>query len=120
MGMGQAQPAAAGAPSGSPMTTPQEPKGQQQAARVQVMMAMDLLAKSIPELGPSSEDGAAVLKALGSLSKAFGKVQDKTREMIPAEILQMLSSLPQAGGSSPGAKQMAQVPPQGMGMPTQM
>ena len=120
MGMGQAMPAAAGAPGGSPMTTPQEPKGQQQAAKVQVMMAMDLLAKSIPELGPSTEDGAAVLKALGSLSKAFGKVQDKTRELIPAEILQLLSSLPQAGGSSPGAKQMAQTPPQGMGMPAQM
>jgi hypothetical protein len=102
------------------MATPQEPKGLHQAAKVHVMMAADLLAQAIPSFGPQSEDGQALMKALQVLHKAFGKTQEKSRELVPAEILQLLSALPQAGGGSPGAKQMASTPPPGMGMPTQM
>src|ERR1700686_622637 len=96
-GGGGASPAMS-APGTAPMSTPQEPKGLQQASKVHVMMSMDLLAQAIPALGPSSEEGQAVMKALQTLSKAFGAVQDKSREMVPAEILQLLSALPQAGG----------------------
>ncbi len=95
------------APGGAPMATPQPAKGLQQAEKVHVMMSMDLLAQAIPALGPNSEEGQAVMKALQILSKQFGKTQDKSRELVPAEIMQLLSALPQAGGGNPGAKAMA-------------
>ncbi len=108
-GMPQTPPAspAMTAPGASPMATPQQPKGLQQAEKVHVMMSMDLLAQAIPALGPNSEEGQAVMKALQILSKQFGKTQDKSRELVPAEIMQLLSALPQAGGGNPGAKAMA-------------
>lgn len=109
-----AQPAMT-APGTSPMATPQQPKGLQQAEKVHVMMSMDLLAHAIPALGAQSEEGQAVMKALQTLSKVFGKTQDKSRELVPAEILQLLSALPQAGGGSPGAKAVASQPPPGLG-----
>ena len=42
-------------PQASPMSTPQQPKGLQQAAKVHVSMAMDLLSQSLPALGPDSD-----------------------------------------------------------------
>jgi len=102
------------------MATPQEPKGLQQQQKVNVMMSMDLLSHSLPTFGADSDEGIAIMKALQTLSKAFGKSQDKSRELVPAEVLQMLSSLPQAGGASPGARQMASTPPPGMGSPAPM
>ena len=99
------------------MATPQQPKGLQQAAKVHVSMAMDLLSQSLPALGPDSEEGQAVIKTLGTLGKVFGKGQDKSRELVPAEILQLLSALPQAGGASPGARQVGAMPPPGAGGP---
>ena len=99
------------------MTTPQQPKGLQQAAKVHVSMGMDLLSQSLPALGPDTDEGQALIKALGILGKAFGKSQDKSRELVPAEILQLLSALPQAGGGSPGAHQMGATPPPGAGGP---
>lgn len=103
------------APGGAPMATPQQPKGLQQQQKVHVMMSMDLLAQAIPALGPNTEEGQSVMKALQILSKQFGKTQDKSRELVPAEILQLLSALPQAGGGSPGAKAMGAASPPGMG-----
>ena len=102
------------------MATPQQPKGLQQAEKVHVMMSMDLLAQAIPALGPQSEEGQAVMKALQILSKQFGKTQDKSRDLVPAEIMQLLSALPQAGGGNPGAKAMgAGGPPPGAMPPPQ-
>lgn len=98
-----------GAPVGSPMTTPEPMEGLKTAARVQVTLAIDILQRSLPDLGVESEEGQAVLKTLNTLSKAFGKTEQKSRDLIPAEIMQLLGALPQTA-PGPSAKAMSASP----------
>ena len=105
---GAAQPGAA--PGGSPMSTPQPGAGEKQSAMVNVSIAMDLLEQTLPALGSESEEGQAVLNVLGALSKKFGHTKAKSQELVPAELMQLMSSLPQAGGMSPEAKAMGGKP----------
>lgn len=108
-----------GAPVGAPMTTPQPNEGEQQAAAVDISMAMDLMEKSLSAFGTESEHGQAIHKALGALMKPFGQKRDKAKELVPAELMQLMSSLPQGGGGSPEMKAMAGggAPPPGAGAP---
>ncbi len=106
-------------PAGSPMSTPQVPEGDKQNAMVTVSMAMDLLAHTLPGLGAKSEEGQAVIEVLGKLGKQFGTQRTKSKDLIPAELMQLMGSLPQAGGASPEAKAMQQQPMPG-GMPGAM
>lgn len=94
----------------APMATPEPKEGLRQAAMVNVQMAIDLLTQSLPALGSTSDEGDAVLNAVKTLSKRFGKSESKTKELIPAEILQMIKTLPQAGGRSPEAKAIMGAP----------
>ena len=57
------------------------------------------------------------MKSLDSLHKMFGKRESKNRELMPAEILQMIQTLPQAGGASPEQRSIAQAPMPGMQQP---
>ena len=97
-------------PAPAPMATPEPKEGLRQAAMVNVQMAIDLLTQSLPALGSTSDEGDAVLNAVKTLSKRFGKSESKTKELIPAEILQMIKTLPQAGGRSPEAKAIMGAP----------
>jgi hypothetical protein len=92
---------------------------------------MNMLEQALPVFGSESKEGKSILKILGMLSKEFGK-QDAS-DLVPAEILQMNKSLPQAGGGTevqrmlqkmqmgggapggapPGAGAPPQMPPQG-------
>lgn len=112
---GQAQPgAAAGA---TPMSTPQPAQGDKRSAMVNVSIAMNLLEQTLPALGSESEEGRTVLTCLQTLSKKFGHQQAKSNELVPAELMQLMSSMPQAGGMTPEAKAMGQQP---IPMPGQM
>ena len=104
-------------PMASPMSTPEPKMGSKEAANINIQMAMDLLEQSLPALGSESEEGQQIMKSLGSLHKVFGKREAKNRELIPAEILQMIQTLPQAGGASPEQRSIAQAPVQGMSQP---
>jgi len=117
-------PASAGAgpdsstpPMASPMSTPEPKMGSKAAANINIQMAMDLLEQSLPALGSESEEGQQIMKSLASLHKMFGKREAKNRELMPAEILQMIQTLPQAGGASPEQRSIAQAPVQGMQQP---
>jgi hypothetical protein len=77
---------------------------------VNVQMAIDLLTQSLPSIGSTTEEGQAVLNAVKSLTRKFGKSEAKSKELVPAEILQMIRSLPQAGGATPEAKAMMAAP----------
>lgn len=101
-----------GAPVGAPMTTPQPNEGEQQAAMVDISMAMDLLEKSLSSFGSETPAGQSIHKALGIISKEFGEKREKAKPLVPAELMQLMGSLPQAGGSTPEMKAM-----QGGGMP---
>ena len=96
-----------GAPSGVPMTTPQPNEGEQQAAMVDISMAFDLLEKSLGAFGSESPQGQAIHKALGVMTKEFGEKRQKAKPLVPAELMQLMGSLPQAGGGSPEMKAMA-------------
>ena len=106
---GMPQPAQAG---GAPMSTPQPAQGDKQNAMVNVSLAMDLLEQTLHALGSESEEGQAILTCLSGLSKKFGHTKAKSQDLVPAELMQLMQSLPQAGGMSPEAKAMGQQPMQ--------
>jgi len=108
-------------PISAPMSTPEPKMGSREAAMINIGMAMDLLEQSIPALGPESEEAKKTLDAIRNLTGVLGPRKGQTNELQQAEILQMLQSLPQAGGATPEGKALAQAPVPGMppagGMP---
>ena len=97
-------------PMSSPMSTPEPKMGNREAAMINISMAMDLLEQSLPALGSESAEGQKVLGAIRGMSGIIGPKKSKTSELQPAEILQMLQTLPQAGGATPGGAAMSQAP----------
>ena len=92
-------------PMAAPMSTPEPKMGNREAALINVGMAMDLLEQSLPA------EGQKVLAAIRTASSILGTRKAKTNELQQSEILQLLQSLPQAGGASPEAKAMSAAPP---------
>jgi len=80
------------------MAKPQEKEGLKEAARVNVHIAMNMLEQALPIFGSEEKEGKSILKILNMLSKDFGK--SDASDLVPAEILQMNKSLPQAGGGT--------------------
>ena len=108
-------------PMASPMSTPEPKMGNKEAALINISMAIDLLEQSLPAFGSVSEEGKKTLNAIRALSGLIGQKKGKTDELQQSEILQLLQTLPQAGGATPEGRAMAQapipgIPPQG-GMP---
>ncbi len=91
-------PTPAGGPGGSPMMTPQKPGGQHAQAKVKVAVAQKMLALAAAEMDPSSKEFQEVLKASSLLAKAFGKSEDESQQLMPAEVKQALQP-----GMGPGA-----------------
>lgn len=104
-------------PMGAPMTTPEPKMGEKETATINVQTAMDLLEQALPKIGSDSEEGRAIVDAVTKLTKIFGKREAKTRELMPAEIMNMISSLPQAGGATPEQRVAAQAPVPGTATP---
>ena len=108
-------------PMASPMTTPEPKMGSKEAAKINLGMAQDLLEQSLPALGSDTEEGKAALSAISAINKVLGARKNKTNELQQSEILQMVKTLPQAGGGTPEGKAMANAPipgmPPGGGMP---
>lgn len=98
-------------PSAAPMSNPEPRMGSQESARINIGLAMDLLEQSLPGLGAESDEGQKVMAALKSLTTMMGPRSSKTNSLKNAEILQMLQSLPGAGGGSPEGRAMAAAPP---------
>jgi len=101
-------------PMSSPMSTPEPKMGSKEAAMINIGMAMDLLEQSLPALGSESVEGQKALTAIRSLTGLLGPRKNKTNELQQSEILQMLQTLPQAGGASPESRAMSQAPIPGM------
>ena len=104
-------PAAGPKPGGAPMAKPQEREGLKEAARVNIHIAMNMLEQSLPIFGSESKEGKSVLKILSMLSKEFGKTD--ASDLVPAEVLQMNKSLPQAGGGTEVQQMLAKMQQQG-------
>lgn len=117
--MGGAKPPGAGAPTpkppgspagagglppiGAPMSGPSPAAGDKQGATLKVQQAMDLLEQALPDFGSESDEGGEIIKTLGSLGKKFGGAdRARSKELMPAELMNLLSSLPQGpGGMKP-------------------
>lgn len=97
-------------PMSSPMSTPEPAMGSKEGAMVNISLAVDLMKRSLPGIGADSQEGRKVLAAMKSLMSVVGERKDSTEELKQSEILQMLQSLPQAGGQSPEGKAMAAAP----------
>lgn len=97
-----------GAPGAAPMMTPQKPAGQIAGAKVTVLAATKLLTRALMDLEPKSDEYDAVLSAITKLSKRFGREEDESEKMMPAElgIIQQALAGPGAGPGGP-----AQPPP---------
>jgi hypothetical protein len=85
--------------------------GNKEAALINVGLALDLLEQSLPALGYESNEGQKVMSVLRTLTGMMQPRQAKTNELKNAEILQLLQSLPQAGGGTPEGRAMASAPP---------
>lgn len=101
-------------PGAAPMTTPQPPAGLQEASRVNIHMATQLLQRSIAAFGVGSKEGRAILTSLKALGSAFGEQEGSTKELMPAELRKMIGEFAGPGipGPAPGAGAPPGAPPQ--------
>jgi len=101
-------------PMAAPMTTPEPKMGTKEAALINVGIALDMLEQAVPMLGPDESEGIDVMQAIRRLTKALGGKRRKVGELQQSEILQLIQSLPQAGGATPEMKALASSPVPGM------
>ena len=92
------------------MSTPEPKMGNREAGLINISMAMDLLEQVLPAFGSESAEGQKVLGAIRTLTGVIGAKKAKTNELQPTEIMQMLQTLPQAGGATAEGKAMQAAP----------
>ena len=97
-------------PMGSPMSTPEPKLGNKEGALVNISIVIDMLEQSLPAFGADSEEGRVVMDTISKLNKMLGGRKAQTNELQQAEIMQLLQTLPQAGGATPEGRAMAQAP----------
>ena len=110
MGMGSPEAPPEAPPMSSPMSTPEPKMGSKEGALVTLGLAMDLIEQSLPAIGSESPEGQKVLSALRTLTGVLGAKKESVNNLKQSEILQMLQTLPQAGGATPEGKSLAAAP----------
>lgn len=100
------------------MMTPQKPKGEQAGADVGVQVALKMLERALVAHGSGTPKGKAIFKAIHGLTTEFGQEEDKSSELMPAELKTALmapggsaGSAPAAGAPPPGAVPPGAAPP---------
>jgi len=104
-------------PMPSPMSTPEPQAGNMEQARLNVMMALDMLQAALQTFGMQSEEGESLQEAISEIAGKFGERESDTRQLMPAEIMNLIQTLPQAGGATPEARAVAQAPVPGTQQP---
>jgi hypothetical protein len=105
------------APMPSPMSTPEPQAGNNEQARLNVMMALDMLQNALQTFGMQSEEGMALQDVVSKITAKFGERESDTRQLMPAEIMNLVQTLPQAGGATPEARAVAAAPVPGTQQP---
>jgi hypothetical protein len=85
-------------PQAAPMAAPQEKAGLKAAAMTNVHIAMNMLEEALPAFGSESKEGQKIMRALTVLGNIAGKRD--SGDLVPAQVLQMVRQLPQAGGGT--------------------
>lgn len=94
-------------PGGGPMMAPSPKEGNLAGARADVQICIKKLTQSLQVFQPTSHEGKEIMKAIGTLVKAFGETEGTDKELMPAEINQGLASLAGPGKPPPGLPQPA-------------
>lgn len=87
-----------GPPRAAPLSQPQNKSGLQAAALTNMHIAVNMLEEALPAFGSESPEGQTILDCLRKLAKHVGKKD--TSDLVPAEVMQMVSRLPQMGGGT--------------------
>lgn len=95
-----------GGPAASPMSQPQEKRGKQAAALVNLQIAQNMIEQAITVFDSGSPEYDACLKSLTILGKVAGK--SEVGDLVPAQIARMVGQLPQAGGGTDMQKMIRQ------------
>jgi hypothetical protein len=98
------------APMASPMSTPEPKRGEEESARLNVMMALDMLQQAMGAFPMDSSETKTIEKVIAEITRRFGEREADTRRLMPSEIIQMIQSLPQAGGATPGQREAMSAP----------
>lgn len=111
-------------PAAAPMATPEKKEGKQEKARLRVHIGMNMLEQALAEFGAESKEGAVLLDVLKKIGRTFG--DNDTSDLVPAEMADIVSSMPQVGGGGPQQQALmkmmqgnrpAQMPPPPSPMP---
>jgi len=89
-------------PGGAPMMAPARKEGNLAGARADIQVCIKKLAQALQTFSPTSDDGKAIMKAIGALTRNFGDTEGKDKELMPAEIMQAVSGLAGPGKPPPG------------------
>ena len=98
------------APMASPLSTPEPKRGEEEAARLNIMMALDMLQQAMGVFPMETPEGKTIEKVVAEITRRFGEREADTRRLMPSEIIQMIQSLPQAGGATPGQREALSAP----------
>jgi len=93
-------------PAAAPISQPQEKKGLKAAAMTNVHIAANMLEEALPAFGSETQEGQKILSALKVIGLLLAKRDNS--DLVPAEVMQMVRGLPQAGGGSQVQKQILQ------------
>lgn len=80
------------------MSKPHPKEGLKAAAQTNVHIAANMLEEALGAYGSESTEGAAILKALGSIRSLIAK-RDSS-DLVPSEVQHMVSQMSQAGGGT--------------------
>jgi len=83
--------------------TPQEPKGEKASADAGVMIAIRLLERAVVAHGSETKKGQAIHKCIVGLVKEFGRDEDRSLEIMPAEVKTALMAPSGEPGGAGGA-----------------
>jgi hypothetical protein len=97
-------------PMASPMSTPEPKRGDEEAARLNIMMALDMLQQAMGSFAMDSAESKTIEKVVADIMRRFGEREADSRRLMPSEIIQMIQSLPQAGGATPGQREAMSAP----------
>lgn len=98
-------------PAAAPMAAPQKKEGKEEKAHLSVHIAMNMLEQALPGFGAESKEGGVILKVLSTLAKAFG--ENDTSDLVPAEMAEIVSSMPSVGGGNPQQQALMKTMSQG-------
>lgn len=91
------------------MMTPQKPEGDKAKGKVQALFAIHALQTALPMVGVMSEDGKVIMEAIRKLVGHFGKSEETSQSLMPAELASVFQKAAGPGAPPPTPGQ----PPQG-------